>query len=62
MADTFQEKVLSTPVVGALFQEEPSSEIESPPRTKGHIIGYSEDSESDESIDIQWNPAKSDPG
>ena len=39
-------------VVAALCQEEPSFEIESPPRTKGDIIGYSEDSESDESIDI----------
>ena len=57
-ADTFQEKVLSTPpseVVAAVFQEEPSSEIESPSRTKGDIIGYSEDSESDESIDINPN-------
>ena len=48
VADTFQEKA-------ALFQEGPSSEIESPPRTKGDIIGYSEDSESDESIDINAN-------
>ena len=58
VADIFQEKVLPTPlseVVAALFQEEPASEIESPPRTKGDIIGYSEDSESDESIDINPN-------
>ena len=56
VADTFLEKVLPTPpseVVAALFQEEPSSEIYSPPRTKGNIIGYNEDS--DESIDINPN-------
>ena len=50
VANTFQ--VLPSEVVAAIFQEEPSSKIESPPRTKGDIIGYSEDSESDESIDI----------
>ena len=54
IADTFQANVLPTPVVAALFQDEPS-EIESPPRTKGDITGYSEDSESDESIDINPN-------
>ena len=55
VADTFQEKVLPSEVVVALFQEEPSSETESPQRTKGDIIGYSEDSEYDESIVINTN-------
>ena len=51
------DEVLPTPpseVVAALFQEEPPSEIESPPRTKGDI-GYSEDSDSNEYIDINPN-------
>ena len=51
VSDAFQENILLTPPPGGTIIDE------SPPRTKGDIIGFNdtEDSESDESIDIYPN-------